>query len=88
MQYKSFRDTGIELSCLGMGNMRFPTVDGKFSGKIDRGPSTEILRHAMAGGINYYDTAYVYHDGESEEFLGVAMKEWPRDSFYLATKYN
>ena len=88
MQYKQFRDTGIELSCLGMGNMRFPTVDGKFSGKIDRGPSTEILRHAMAGGINYFDTAYVYHDGESEAFLGVAMKEWPRDSFYLATKYN
>ncbi|NLO47769.1 MAG: oxidoreductase [Clostridiales bacterium] len=84
MIYKPFKD-GIKLSRLGMGNMRLPTQDGM--GPIDREKAQEIIDYAIAKGINYFDTAYVYHNGESEKFLGEALKKYPRDSYYLATKY-
>lgn len=81
MLYKEFQ--GIRLSRLGMGNMRLPVKNGK----IDRVKAREIIDYAMKQGINYYDTAYVYHQGESESFLGEALKNYPRDSYYLATKF-
>ncbi|MBQ0071951.1 MAG: aldo/keto reductase [Spirochaetales bacterium] len=84
MNYKAFQD--IQLSRLGMGNMRLPLQeDGK---TIDRVKTQEILDYAMANGINYYDTAYVYNAGDSERAVGECMKKHPRDSFYLATKFN
>lgn len=85
MIYKAYKDKN--LSRLGMGNMRLPVHAEQEGRPIDREKAQEIIDYAMAHGINYYDTAYVYHDGESENFLGEAMKKFPRDSFCLATKF-
>lgn len=87
MIYKPFQD--IELSRLGMGNMRLPAKEGTYgpNALIDWEKSQEIIDYAMASGINYYDTAYIYNDGESERFLGDALSGYPRDSYYLATKF-
>jgi predicted aldo/keto reductase-like oxidoreductase len=84
MIYKTFRD-GVKLSRLGMGNMRLPTQNGM--GPIDREKAQAIIDYAITKGINYFDTAYVYHNGESEKFLGEALKKYPRESYYLATKF-
>ena len=85
MIYKGFKD--IQLSCLGMGNMRLPVIDDKPGAPIDYKRAQEIIDYAYEKGINYFDTAYVYHNGESETFLGEALKKYPRDSYYLATKF-
>lgn len=85
MQYKKFKD-GISLSRLGMGAMRLP-VKGS-DAEIDYEKAKAIIDTGMKSGINYYDTAYIYHGGKSEEFLGEALKTYPRDSFYVADKYN
>lgn len=85
MNYKSFQD--ISISGLGMGNMRLPVQGDKAGAPIDRVRAQEIIDYAMENGINYYDTAYVYHGGESEKFLGEAMKKYPRENYHLATKY-
>ena len=77
---------GVKVSALGMGNMRLPTFDGQ-ENRIDREKAQEIIDYAMAHGINYYDTAYRYHGGESERFIGQALKTYPRDSFHLASKF-
>ena len=83
MLYKNFKDT--KLSRLGMGNMRLPlNEDGR---TINRTEAAKILDIAMAQGINYYDTAYTYNSGDSERALGEIMPRYPRDSYYLATKY-
>jgi predicted aldo/keto reductase-like oxidoreductase len=83
MEMRTMEKTGAETSLLGFGCMRFPvTADGK----IDRPKAEEMLDKAYAQGVNYYDTAYPYHNGESELFVGEAMKKYDRNSFYLATK--
>lgn len=84
MIYKSFQD--IKLSALGLGCMRLPVIEGDFS-KIDVDAVREMIAYAMASGINYYDTAWPYHGGTSEKAVGEVLKEYPRDSFYLATKF-
>ena len=84
MIYKKFQD--LQLSTLGMGCMRFPTVEGDNT-KVDVDAVREMLAYAMKKGVNYYDTAWIYHGGESEKVLGRLLKEYPRDSFYLATKF-
>ena len=87
MEYKSFQN--ISLSRLGMGNMRLPLTDPKDpKSPIDYPAAHAIIDRAYANGVNYYDTAYVYNAGDSEKCLGAAMKKYPRDSFYLATKFN
>lgn len=78
--------SGIKVSALGMGNMRLPKIDGQGE-KIDREKAREIIDYAMSHGINYYDTAYRYHGGESERFIGEALSKYPRDSFLLASKF-
>jgi predicted aldo/keto reductase-like oxidoreductase len=83
MEKRKMEKLGVEASLLGFGCMRFPV---KADGKIDREKSQEMLDKAYAAGVNYYDTAYPYHDGESELFVGEAMKKYDRHSFYLATK--
>lgn len=72
-----------KLSLLGLGCMRLP-LDG--DGKIDERKASEIVDAAMENGINYYDTAFFYHEEASEPFLGRALAKYPRDSYYLATK--
>ena len=84
MLYKKFQD--LELSALGMGAMRLPTVEGK-DGEIDEQAAFEMVDIAMASGINYYDTAWGYHNGNSELVMGKALKRHPREKFYLATKF-
>lgn len=76
-----------KVSLLGYGCMRFPTItNGPKAGEIDEEMAQRLLDTAYAAGVNYYDTAYVYHGGKSEAFVGRALKKYPRKSFYLATK--
>ena len=75
---------GEKLSLLGMGNMRLPTVSP--NGPIDEERAQAMIDYVYAQGVNYYDTAYMYHGGESERFVGKALKKYPRDSYYLASK--
>ncbi len=84
MIYKSFRD--LKLSALGLGAMRLPVIDGDDS-KIDEPAALEMVDHAMKNGVNYYDTAWGYHNGNSELVMGRALKKYPRESFYLASKF-
>lgn len=84
MIYKEFQ--GIKLSALGMGGMRFPTCEGD-NKKVDREQVREMVAYAMEKGINYFDTAWGYHEGESERVFGEVLKDYPRESFYLATKF-
>ncbi len=85
MNYNEFQN--IKLSALGMGAMRLPVVNGD-DGTIDYEKAKAIIDTAMHKGINYYDTAYIYHNGQSERFLGQALASYPRDSFHVADKYN
>ena len=83
MEKRKMENLGIETSLLGFGCMRFPvTADGK----IDEPEAERMLDRAIAGGVNYIDTAYPYHGGDSEPFVGRALKKYDRESFYLATK--
>lgn len=75
---------GRELSLLGFGTMRLPL---KEDGSIDEGTVSEMVRYASEHGVNYYDTAYPYHQGKSEVVIGKALKQLPRESYCLATKY-
>ncbi|MCX4321554.1 MAG: aldo/keto reductase [Lachnospiraceae bacterium] len=84
MVYRDFQ--GIQLSALGMGAMRLPTVNGNDS-EIDSAATEEMVAYAMEQGVNYYDTAWGYHNGNSELVMGKALAKYPRDSFYLATKF-
>ncbi|CVH78986.1 putative oxidoreductase/MSMEI_2346 [Clostridiales bacterium CHKCI006] len=84
MIYRTFQD--LQLSSLGMGAMRLPTIDGD-DARIDVEKTKAMVAYAMEHGINYYDTAWGYHDGNSELVMGEALKAYPRDSFYLATKF-
>lgn len=84
MIYKQFQD--LKLSMLGMGSMRLPVIDGDDS-KIDEAAAAKMVDLAMAQGVNYYDTAWGYHDGNSELVMGRALSRYPRESFYLATKF-
>ena len=82
MIYSSFKDK--RLSLLGFGTMRLPVKDG---GEIDRKTFHEMIDLSMKSGINYFDTAWPYHSGLSETELGLALAKYPRDSYYIATKY-
>jgi len=74
---------GVRVSRLGFGAMRLPTGADQ---RIDRDEAVKMLQYAYDHGVNYFDTAYGYHDGESEVVLGQAIKKWSRSSFYLADK--
>lgn len=82
---KIFKKTNNEISLLGFGCMRFPVLESDDT-KIDYDKSLEMIDYAYKNGVNYFDTAYGYHGGESEKFVGVALKRYPRESFYLASK--
>ena len=84
MIYRMFQD--IRLSNLGFGAMRLPMLDDGDE-KIDEAQTFRMIDAAMAGGVNYYDTAWGYHDGQSEVVLGKALARFPRDSFFLADKF-
>lgn len=85
MEMRQYRDTDVKVSLLGMGCMRLPKVDPEKE-DIDYEKAQEIIDYAYANGVNYFDTAYGYHGGQSELFVGHALKKYPRDSFFLASK--
>ena len=84
MIYRAFQD--LRLSALGMGAMRLPVIGGD-DGAVDEPAVQEMVDCAMARGVNYYDTAWGYHNGQSELAMGRALKRHPREKFYLATKF-
>ena len=75
---------GEKASLLGLGGMRLPKLE---DGSIDVVQVSEMIETAFAGGLNYIDTAWPYHDGMSELVLGELLEKYPRDSFYLADKF-
>lgn len=79
------RKEGHERSLLGFGCMRLPTVGGNES-EIDRDASFAMFDYAWKHGVNYFDTAYPYHQGKSELIVGEALQRYPRESFFLADK--
>ena len=81
MIYKAFR--GEKLSALGLGAMRLPTAGDQ----IDVEATAQMVAYAMEKGINYYDTAWGYHNGESELVMGKLLSAYPRESFHLASKF-
>ena len=83
MEMRKMEKLGIETSLLGFGCMRFPVTK---DGKIDEPEAEKMIDKAIAAGVNYIDTAYPYHNGDSEPFVGKVLKKYDRDSFYLATK--
>ena len=84
MIYRKFKDK--ELSLLGLGVMRLPATGEGYGAPIDYPKAMELVEHAYKNGVNYYDTSYFYHSGDSENFIGKALKPFPRDSWYLASK--
>ncbi len=84
MIYRQFQNK--RLSALGLGAMRLPVIEGDDS-RIDEAAALEMVDYAMSHGVNYYDTAWGYHSGNSELVMGKALARYPRDSFCLATKF-
>jgi predicted aldo/keto reductase-like oxidoreductase len=84
MVYRDFH--GKKLSALGFGAMRLPVIDGD-DGRIDEAAALRMVDTAMQNGINYYDTAWGYHGENSELVMGKALFRYPRESFYVATKF-
>lgn len=84
MEYRSLFSDGVSPSALGYGCMRFP-IDRE-TRKIDEARATALIRQAMEWGVTYYDTAWPYHEGESEAFMGRALSTYPRERYHLATK--
>lgn len=82
MLYRKMKKAAPELSILGFGCMRLPMKD---SGQIDEDQATWMLRYAIEHGVNYVDTAYPYHNGESEPFVGRALGSGYREKVNLAT---
>ena len=82
MIYKSFKEE--KLSLLGFGTMRLPMTA---EGKVDEVQVEEMVQYAIDNGVNYFDTAYPYHDGEAERVIGRILSKYPRDSFFLADKF-
>lgn len=85
MLYKDFQ--GLKLSSLGLGTMRLPNKGVDSDVPVDEEETAKMVDYALKNGINYFDTAWGYHNGESEKVIGKVLSKYPRDSFYLATKF-
>lgn len=85
MEYRQFEKLGINASLLGLGTMRLPILNGE-NKNVDEQQSIEMIRYAIDHGINYIDTAYPYHNGNSEIVVGKALKDGYRNKVYIADK--
>ena len=85
MEKRRYQKTGADISLLGFGCMRLPKVDPEKQ-DIDEQQAEKLIHYAYEQGVNYFDTAYMYHGGQSETFIGKALRCYPRDSYYLADK--
>ena len=85
MEYREFPGIGRPVSLLGFGLMRLP-ISVSHPKRIDYGTAERMVDQAIAGGVNYFDTAYIYHDGQSEPFAGKALSRHPRSAYNIATK--
>lgn len=83
MEYRVMEKINAKTSLLGFGCMRFPLNQ---DGSINEEETFEMFDQAYHAGVNYFDTAYPYHNGASEPVTGRALARYPRESFYLATK--
>jgi predicted aldo/keto reductase-like oxidoreductase len=86
MKYRRFGKEPWEVSILGFGCMRLPTLGGGMAGAVDEPASVALIRSAIDRGVNYVDTAYPYHDGQSEVVLGRALRDGYRDKVRVADK--
>ena len=85
MIYKDFQN--LRLPMLGFGSMRLPLLPGGGDGDVDEAAVAEMVALAMERGANYFDTAYGYHNGNSERVMGRALSRYPRESWLLASKF-
>ena len=83
MEYRKMEKLNVNTSLLGFGCMRFPTLE---NGEINEKEAEKMIDEAIKNGVNYIDTAYPYHNGASEPFVGRVLEKYPRESYYLATK--
>ena len=85
MIYKDFQN--LRLPMLGFGSMRLPLLPGGGDGDVDEAAVAEMVALAMERGANYFDTAYGYHNGNSERVMGRVLSRYPRESWLLASKF-
>ncbi|MCL2189099.1 MAG: aldo/keto reductase [Defluviitaleaceae bacterium] len=81
---KPFKE--LQLSTLGMGCMRLPATSRNWGAPIDNDAAMKIIDYAYNNGVNFFDTSWFYHNGDSERFIGEALKRYPRDTWYLSSK--
>ena len=89
MTYRTNKGNGDVVSILGYGCMRWPMIkDGDGKDIIDQETTNALVDYAIEHGVNYFDTSPVYLQGQSEQATGIALKRYPRESYFIATKLS